>query len=306
MSMKQLVDALRQQGIDVIENELLAKHTSFAIGGPAALFCIPKNVPQLRIAIAAAQKADVPYYFLGNGTNVLFCDEGYYGLVIYTANALNEIQIRGTTIVAQAGAELEEVCVAARDAGLAGLEFAYGIPGSVGGAVYMNAGAYGGEMCDVLESVRYLDEAGDEAELPLEGLGLGYRTSVFQQHAWCILSATLRLQTGDKEEIDSVMQQHMNARREKQPLELPSAGSAFKRPEGAFAGALIDQSGLRGYQVGGAAISQKHCGFIVNLGGATCADVLAVAEDVARIVHEKTGYVLEKEIRVVEPGLPLE
>lgn len=306
MTAMQLAEALRQQGIAYKQNELLALHTSFQIGGPAALFCAPDTPRQLTAAVRTALQAEVPYYILGKGTNVLFCDEGYHGLVISTEKALLGTDINGSELIVGAGESLESTCLAAQRQGLAGLEFAYGIPGSVGGAVYMNAGAFGGEICDVLHSVRYLDETGAEKEILAEGLCLGYRQSIFQQHPWCVLSATLLLQAGDKEKIQATMRAHMDARREKQPLEYPSAGSAFKRPQGAFAGALIDQSGLRGYRVGGAAISEKHCGFIVNLGGATSQDVLTLADHVVAAVQQKTGYTLEKEIRVVPPGPQLE
>ncbi|MDL2324770.1 UDP-N-acetylmuramate dehydrogenase [Ruminococcaceae bacterium OttesenSCG-928-A16] len=295
-----LQEELRAQGIPFVQNEPLQNHTSFKIGGPARLFCTPGTTQQLAAAMQAARQNGVPCYLLGKGTNVLFCDEGHHGLVIEPSAALTHIAVEGDTVVAGAGTQLANVCVAAQQNSLAGLEFAYGIPGSVGGAVYMNAGAYGGETCDVLQSVTYMAEDGTIQQLDVEQLALGYRTSIFQTRPWCILTATYKLNKGNKAEILALMQDYMGRREDKQPLDMPSAGSAFKRPPGAFAGALIDQSGLRGYQVGGAAISQKHCGFIVNMGQATCADVLQLANDVSDIVKEKTGYVLEKEIRVVD------
>lgn len=290
---------LVRQNIPVAEQEPLAGHTSFRIGGPAALFASPETEEQLCQALAIAAETGVRRYLLGNGSNVLFADEGFAGLVIHTGKALGQVKAEGEMVEAQAGAGLQQVCRAARDAGLAGLEFAYGIPGSVGGAVYMNAGAYGGEMKDVLAEVVCADEKGQLHTMPADWLELGYRTSCLERNGWCLVRARLRLHPGDKEAISAAMEDYMGRRRDKQPLDKPSAGSAFKRPVGAFASALIDQCGLKGYRVGGAAISEKHAGFIVNLGGASCADVLAVAEDVSRIVKEKTGFVLEKEIRVV-------
>ena len=243
----------------------------------------------------------VRFYLLGRGSNILFADEGFDGAVIHVGDALSSVCADEETgrICAQAGARLSEVCRAALCAGLAGLEFAYGIPGTVGGAVYMNAGAYGGEMSDVLESVTFVDDAGCLRILPAEELERGYRTSAFSKHNWCVVSAVLRLQMGESDEIRRKMSEYARRRAEKQPLDMPSAGSTFKRPQGAFAGALIEQCGLRGFSVGGAAVSEKHCGFVVNRGGATCADVLELTDRIVQIVREKTGYVLEKEIRVV-------
>lgn len=290
---------LAAAGIAVERDVPLAGHTTFKIGGPAAVFCMPATAAQLADALSIARAAGVPFYILGQGSNVLFCDEGYHGIVVCTKGVAAPPTVEGERVVAGAGATLKDICTAARDAALTGLEFAYGIPGSLGGAIYMNAGAFGGEMCNVLESVTFLDEHGTEQTLPVAELKLGYRRSIFQEKPWCILRAALRLAKGEPEEISAKMRELMQYRTDKQPLDKPSAGSAFKRPEGAFAGALIDQSGLRGFRIGGAAISEKHCGFIVNLGGATCNDVLAVADEVSAIVKDKTGYTLEKEIRVV-------
>ena len=203
-------------------------------------------------------------------------------------------------VVVGADKMLSSLCMTALENSLTGLEFAYGIPGTVGGAVYMNAGAYGGEMKDVLVSVRYLTAEGESVEIPAEQLDLSYRHSIFEENGGCILSAKFHLARGNAADIRSRMDDLMARRKDKQPLDKPSAGSTFKRPVGAFAAALIDQCGLRGYRHGGAAVSDKHCGFVVNLGGATCADVLALCDEVRAIVKEKTGYDLEKEIRVVE------
>lgn len=300
---EQSLSALQQfaaeRGISARPGVPLAGYTTFRIGGPAGLLCEPENEAGLLALVSEAHRLGVRYYLLGNGSNVLFADEGFDGAVIRTSRALNSVCTEGKFLTAGAGALLTRVCTVARDAGLAGLEFAYGIPGTVGGAVYMNAGAYGGEMRDVLVSVRFLDEEGQVRELPAEQLALGYRTSIFESRPWCVLSARFGLRAGSVQEIGAAMEDYMSRRKSKQPLELPSAGSTFKRPAGAFAGALIDQCGLRGFRIGDAAISEKHCGFVVNLGKATCQDVLRLTDEVCRIVKEKTGFVLEKEIRVV-------
>ena len=292
---------LRESGIEVLEREPMAPHTTFKIGGCAAWYCSPAGEEQLARVLQLCRDCGVRRYLLGRGSNVLFADEGFDGVVIHIGTALSQVRVDRASrrICAQAGAHLADVCRAAAEAGLAGMEFAYGIPGSVGGAVYMNAGAYGGEIRDVLESVTFVDDHGRARILPAEELELGYRTSIFSRRDWCIVGAVFRFEQGEPERIRDLMREYAARRARKQPLDLPSAGSTFKRPEGAFAGALIEQCGLRGFSVGGAAISEKHCGFVVNLGGATCADVLALTERVAEIVKEKTGYILEKEIRVV-------
>lgn len=294
-----LTEALAEAEIQVLSNEPLKSHTSFRVGGPAAVFCEPYSVQQIAQAVQLACRFSVPYYFLGKGSNVIFPDQGYPGLIIHIGSAFSAIEVQGDTLVAQAGAPLEQACRAAESHSLAGLEFAYGIPGSVGGALYMNAGAFGGEMQDVVKSCRYLDAEGTVQVCSVEAMQLQYRGSIFQKQPWCILDCTFQLAPGQAEQITEKMQDFMQRRRDKQPLELPSAGSAFKRPPGAFAGQLIDECGLRGYRIGDAAISEKHCGFIVNLGNATCDDIMALADHVAETVREKTGYILEKEVRVV-------
>ncbi len=291
---------LLQAGIPFKENEPLAAHCTFKIGGPAEVFVLPETEQQLCAAVALCKEQAVRYYLLGNGSNILFADAGYRGAVIDTTAMKTELTIDGTQVTAGAGLRLSALCTAALENSLAGLEFAYGIPGTVGGAVYMNAGAYGGEVKDVLTAVRYLTAEGETVEAPAAELDLSYRHSVFEENGGCILSAGFRLEQGDPAAIKARMNELMAKRVEKQPLDKPSAGSTFKRPAGAFAAALIDQCGLRGYRHGGAAVSDKHCGFVVNLGGATCADVLALCDEVRAIVKEKTGYDLEKEIRVVE------
>ncbi|MEG0896587.1 MAG: UDP-N-acetylmuramate dehydrogenase [Ruthenibacterium sp.] len=295
-----LISFLRRQEIPFLENELLAKHSTFKIGGAARFFCTPNSEQQLSALIKACNVQKLRYYFLGKGSNILFADEGYEGVVIHLNTAFSTIEVLQTRLTAGAGASLAQVCNAAMQAGLSGLSFAFGIPGCVGGAVYMNAGAYGGEMKDVLESVTILDETGEKHILQAQALCLGYRTSMFEHTKDCLLSATFRLQPESSAKIKGEMDEYARRRAEKQPLDMPSAGSTFKRPVGAYAGALIEQCGLRGYAVGGAAISTKHCGFVVNTGGATCADVLNLTDTVCKKVTEETGYRLEKEIRVVK------
>lgn len=290
--------ALEEKGILFTLNEPLQAHTTFRIGGPAKVFCKPRNTAELQEVLRLCREQGERVYLLGKGSNMLFADEGYDGAVV-SLLGLNSFTREGDAIRAAAGTQLNAVCRLAQENGLTGLEFAYGIPGSVGGAVYMNAGAYGGEVKDVLTEVTILDETGELRTLPAEQLELGYRTSIFERKPWCVVEAVFTLKPGNKEEIQNKMNDLLGRRRDKQPLEYPSAGSTFKRPQGAFAGALIEQCGLKGFQVGGAAISRKHCGFVVNLGGATCADVVALTEEVSRIVKEKTGFTLEREIRVV-------
>ena len=298
--MEQLKQLLTAAGIAYKENEPLAAHCTFKIGGPARLFVQPVDHAQLCRTVALCKAQSVRYYLLGNGSNILFADEGYDGAVLDISSMQDAVEVHGTQLTAGAGVRLSALCKTALEHGLTGLEFAYGIPGTVGGAVYMNAGAYGGEMKDVLQSVRYLTQDGDIVEAETAVLDLSYRHSIFEENGGCILSAMFHLKRGDPDAIKARMNELMAKRVEKQPLDKPSAGSTFKRPAGAFAAALIDQCGLRGFRHGGAAVSEKHCGFVVNLGGATCADVLALCDEVRAIVKEKTGFVLEKEIRVVK------
>ena len=298
--MERFKQKLQQAGIPFRENEPLAAHCTFKIGGPAQLFVQPQTEQQLCSAAALCKEQAVRYYLLGNGSNILFADEGFAGVVIDISALGSDIAVEGNMLTAGAGVRLTALCRAALEHGLSGLEFAYGIPGTVGGAVYMNAGAYGGEMKDVLTVVRYLTAEGEVVQASAAELDLSYRHSIFEENGGCILSAQFALQPGNAADIRAKMDELMAKRADKQPLDKPSAGSTFKRPAGAFAAALIDQCGLRGFRHGGAAVSDKHCGFVVNLGGATCADVLALCDEVRAIVKEKTGYELEKEIRVVK------
>ena len=299
---KERLAALCQlEEISVLWDEPMKNHTSFKIGGPAAALCAPKNRRQLRELVGFVQREGVDSWYIGNGSNLLVSDEGLNGVAILLDSGFDgEIELDGTVLLSPAGKKLSAVCAAACAAGLTGLEFAYGIPGSVGGAVYMNAGAYGGEMKDRLLWVEYLAPTGEIVRLEQEQMGLSYRHSCFMEEGMqgsCIVRAAFGLQRGEKAAIQSEMDRILNQRRQKQPLEYPSAGSTFKRPQGAFAAQLIDQCGLKGFTVGGAQVSEKHAGFVINTGKATCADVLELTRQVRECVQEKTGYLLELEVR---------
>lgn len=299
---KERLAALCQlEKIPVLWDEPMKNHTSFKIGGPAAALCAPKNRRQLLELVGFVQREGVDSWYIGNGSNLLVSDEGLNGVSILLDSGFDgEIELDGTVLLSPAGKKLSAVCAAACAAGLTGLEFAYGIPGSVGGAVYMNAGAYGGEMKDRLLWVEYLAPTGEIVRLEQEQMGLSYRHSCFMEEGMqgsCIVRAAFGLQRGEKAAIQSEMDRILNQRRQKQPLEYPSAGSTFKRPQGAFAAQLIDECGLKGFTVGGAQVSEKHAGFVINTGKATCADVLELTRQVRECVQEKTGYLLELEVR---------
>lgn len=282
---------------DVALDEPMSKHTSFRIGGPADLFVTPDDIDELRDVIAACRAAGVPHFVLGCGSDLLVADEGYRGVIVSCTKGLVNVAIDGETMACQAGVPLREASEMACELGLSGLEFACGIPGSVGGACFMNAGAYGGCVADVLESVRCLMPDGTQQSLPVEELALGYRASRVRDEGLVVLSATFRLHEGDQDDIRARMDDFTHRRRKKQPLELPSAGSTFKRPEGHFAGKLISDAGLKGYARGGASVSTKHAGFVVNNGGATAADVHAVIRHVQDEVERQFGVRLEPELR---------
>ena len=299
---KERLAALCQlEKIPVLWDEPMKNHTSFKIGGPAAALCVPKDRQQLRELVGFVQREGVDSWYIGSGSNLLVSDEGLNGIAILLDGGFDgEIEVDGTVLLAPAGKKLSAVCAAACAAGLTGLEFAYGIPGSVGGAVYMNAGAYGGEMKDRLLWVEYLAPTGEIVRLEQEQLSLSYRHSRFMEEGMegsCIVRAAFGLQRGEKAAIQSEMDRILNQRRQKQPLEYPSAGSTFKRPQGAFAAQLIDECGLKGLTVGSAQVSEKHAGFVINTGKATCADVLELTRQVRECVQEKTGYLLELEVR---------
>lgn len=281
----------------ILEAEPMSRHTTFRIGGPAELFLVPKSTEEIAGIFKICREEGIPWFVLGNGSNLLVSDKGYQGVVIQLYKGFGEVKVQGCQITAQAGALLSQIAAAAREESLTGFEFAGGIPGTLGGAVVMNAGAYGGEMKDVIKEVTVLTRKGEIRTLQAEELAMGYRTSAIKEAGYIVLSAVLSLEKGDKEQIKARMQELAGMRSSKQPLQYPSAGSTFKRPEGYFAGKLIMDSGLRGYQVGGAQVSEKHCGFVINTGNATARDVRNLMADVQRIVEEKYGVKLEPEVK---------
>lgn len=281
----------------VLTDELMSRHTTFKIGGAADYFLQPTSIQEIAEILKVCKEENVPYFVLGNGSNLLVSDKGYRGVIIQLFRNMNEIEVKETEIRAAAGALLSGIAAAAKNASLTGFEFAGGIPGTLGGAVVMNAGAYGGEMKDVLKEVTVMTKEGEILTLPAEKLELGYRTSIIKKEEYLVLEAVLALKEGNQEEIKARMRELTEQRVSKQPLEYPSAGSTFKRPEGYFAGKLIMDSGLRGYRVGGAQVAEKHCGFVINAGNATAADVVQLMNDVSRIVEEKFGVTLEPEVK---------
>ncbi len=284
---------------NIVSDEPMRKHTTFRIGGNADIFVRPESKEQIAEILRLCRKQDVPYFILGNGSNLLVGDRGFRGVVINIMDNMNDIKVDGGIIKAQAGAMLIKVSRAARDNSLTGLEFASGIPGTIGGAIYMNAGAYGGEMKDVVTQVTAMDAEGEIYTFGTDELEFSYRHSVIQQRDLIVLDVTMKLAAGDQKIIDDRMSELAVARRTKQPLEYPSAGSTFKRPEGYFAGKLIMDAGLRGYRVGDAQVSEKHCGFVVNRGNATADDVIKLIDDVKAKVSEEYDVVLEPEVRMI-------
>ena len=280
-------------------HEPMSRHTTFQVGGPADYFVTPKEERQIQDVAAVLQGAGVPFYIMGNGSNLLVGDKGYRGVMIQICKKMNQIEIQDNMIHAQAGALLSKIAAKALTAGLAGFEFASGIPGTLGGAVMMNAGAYGGEMKQVVTAARVMKISGEMEEVPVGEMGLGYRTSIFSKNGDIVMSADIKLDTGDVEKIRANMEELKKKRVEKQPLEYPSAGSTFKRPEGYFAGKLIQDSGLRGFRVGDAQVSEKHCGFVVNRGQATAAEIMDLIEQVSDRVYTQFGVRLEPEVRQV-------
>ena len=295
MQLDKLTYSLSENKIEYKLSEPMCQHTTFKIGGNADIFVSVKSVAELKTVLALSKEYSVPYFILGRGSNLLVSDSGIAGVVI-SLDCMNNIIVDGDTIICDAGANLKTVCLAARDNGLSGLEFAYGIPGSMGGALYMNAGAYGGEMSQVVTSATALDQGGNTITLDLNDMKLGYRTSVFKNSDLVITQISLKLTRGEGSEIKVKMDDFFARRRDKQPLEYPSAGSTFKRPEGYFAGALIEKNNLKGESIGGAQVSEKHAGFVINKGNATCSDVLSLIKKVQDTVKTADGVTLEPEV----------
>ena len=282
---------------NVYRNEPMKRHTTFRIGGPADYYLCPHSAKEIQKVVEICREEKLPYFILGNGSNLLVSDQGYRGVVIQLWKNVSDIRVEGCLIHAKAGASLAKIAAEALEEGLTGMEFAAGIPGTLGGAVVMNAGAYGGEMKDILKEVLVMDQQGRIFTLEKKDLKLGYRTSAVKEKGYIVLAAVLELRPGDREEIRKLMEDLKQKRVEKQPLDLPSAGSTFKRPEGYFAGKLIMDAGLRGFSVGGAQVSEKHCGFIVNTGGASASDVLTLIREVQKRVREKFGVELETQVK---------
>lgn len=277
-------------------NEPMSRHTTFRVGGEAQCMVQIEKEDELIKLVPYLNQVGQEYFILGNGSNLLVGDKGYRGIIIKLGEGMNEITIENNRIIVRAGALLAQTSVAARDAGLTGMEFAVGIPGSVGGGIVMNAGAYGGEMKQITESVKVMDKEGKILILDNDTMEFGYRTSIIKNRPFIVLEVVLHLQTGNKEEIKQKMDELIEKRRSKQPIGYPSAGSTFKRPEGYFAGKLIMDAGMRGYNIGGARVSDKHCGFIINTGTATAADIREVIEEVQERVKERFQVTLEPEV----------
>ena len=294
-----LLEQLQNAGIPYTENEPMSRRTTFGIGGPALLLH-PRTRTQLQTAVSLCRAAGTDPFILGRGSNLLVSDSGIARPVIQLDGNFTAISRQGNTLRCGAGASLIATCRAAAENSLSGVEWGFGIPGSLGGGVYMNAGAYGGEMKDVLVSVTYLTREGEIVTEDAANLDLSYRHSIFEENGGCILSAKFHLKRGDSAAIKARMDELMQKRVDKQPLDKPSAGSTFKRPVGAFAAALIDQCGLKGLTVGGAQVSEKHAGFVINRGSAACADVTALMAEIQRRVKAQTGVELEPEVRVIK------
>ncbi len=295
-----VITEMEALGCSVSRDEPMSRHTSFRIGGPADVFMVIETTDQLAAFLRLVREQDFPYMIIGNGSNLLVSDAGIRGFVVRLDGEFDTVEYLGDGLLrAGAGASLSNFCLNALEKELTGLEFAWGIPGSVGGAAFMNAGAYGGEMKDVVVECEYVTEEGFIDKLNNTQCGFEYRGSVFQ-HSDCIVTAvTVKLAKGDPEQIKATMDDILGRRKDKQPLDMPSAGSVFKRPVGHFAGGLIEQCGLKGYSVGGAQVSEKHAGFIVNKGGATCKDVLDLIKHIQQTVLAQTGVTLECEVRAI-------
>lgn len=289
-----ITSALKENSIDFLINEPMNRHTSFKIGGNADIFISVSNIENFKKVYEICKSSSAPLTLLGNGSNVLVSDDGIRGVVL-TLSGMNKITVDKQTLTCEAGALLSSACKAALENGLSGLEFAYGIPGSIGGAVFMNAGAYGGEIKDIIVSATVFDGE-NVKEISASQMKLGYRTSIFKENKHTVLSAKFSLKSAEKNDIKAKMDDFICRRKSKQPLDFPSAGSTFKRPEGNFAGTLIENCGLKGFSIGGAEVSKKHAGFVINAGNATASDVKAVIDAVKQKVFSDTGIILEPEV----------
>lgn len=279
--------------------EPMKTHTSFNIGGPADILITPRFEEEIQKIIQFSNKKNIPLHVIGNGTNLLVKDGGIRGIVIKISHKFNDVKINGNTIICKAGVPLSTLAKCVLKHSLTGLEFAYGIPGTVGGAIVMNAGAYGGQMADVVENVKIIDPSGDICIMDKHELGFSYRESIFQKEDYIILEVQMKLELGEYDEIKRKMRDFLSRRKKKQPLELPSAGSAFKRPEGNYAGYLIEQSGLKGFRIGGASVSRQHAGFVVNDDNATGKDVIMLLDHIQNEVMRRYNILLEPEIKIV-------
>ncbi|ACL70964.1 UDP-N-acetylmuramate dehydrogenase [Halothermothrix orenii] len=294
-----LLDILKEiNGLEVKKGIPLKQYTSFKIGGPAELFLVPSNITALKKAVKILFNNNLPYFVLGRGSNIIVSDKGYNGVVIYLGK-LDKITVEETRVTSECGVTLARLAGRVAEAGLTGLEFASGIPGSLGGALYMNAGAYGGEMKDVVKEVVVVDKTGKEISIKAPELKFSYRHSVLQEKHYIAVKAVLELKKGNREKIKTRMKELNEKRKQKQPLEWPSAGSAFKRPEGYYAGKLIEDAGLKGLRVGDAQVSTKHAGFIINLGEATASDVRKLMNKIQQKVYDKNGVLLEPEPKFI-------
>ena len=281
----------------ILFDEPMKKHTTFRIGGPADYFIVPTEIEEIRAVVSLCEEMGMPYYVIGNGSNLLVADKGFRGVILQIYKAMNQVKIEGNVITAQAGASLAQIAKEALEHALTGFEFAAGIPGTLGGAVRMNAGAYGGEIKDIRTKATVLTKEGEVVELSKEELEFGYRTSIIERTGQIVLKAEIELSPGKREEIKAVMDDLRKKRVSKQPLEFPSAGSTFKRPEGHFAGKLIQDAGLKGFRIGGAQVSEKHSGFVINTGNATASDVVELMRQVNEKVTDMFGVSLEPEVR---------
>jgi UDP-N-acetylmuramate dehydrogenase len=293
--MSKIIDELAQiQNLKLEQNVMLKKYTTFKVGGPADIFITPRTEQALKSLTRIINESEQSYFVLGKGSNIIVGDKGYNGVIIYTGQ-LDKIKVDNNTIVAQSGATLKDIAEIAQDHSLTGMEFASGIPGSLGGAVFMNAGAYGGEMNDIIQKVSAVDQKGQKKVMPKKELNLSYRSSIFQENEYIILDAFLELKKGKKENIRAKMDKLERKRKNKQPLEYPSAGSSFKRPEDHYTGPLIEKANMKGYQIGGAQVSEKHAGFIINKGNATAQDIIKLIQKIQKEVYAISGVKLKPE-----------